>query len=65
MASAPGIYFHSYYCFRKDTDSNYGFTCGFNTGAVATVAAAPVIPHRPHVLAVAPCVHVPANASSI
>ena len=64
MASATGVYIHPYFCFRKDVDSNYGFTCGFDTGAVAAVTAAPVIPHRPHVPAVAPCVHVPANATT-
>ena len=52
MASTTGFYIHPYYCFRKDADSNYGFTCGFDTGAVAAVAAAAEIPHRAHVPAI-------------
>ena len=61
MASTTDIYIHSYYCFRKDADSNYGFTCGFDTGAVAAVAAAAEISHRAHVPAIVACNHVPAD----
>ena len=64
MASATGVYIHPCFCFRKDADSNYGFTCGFDTGAIAAVAAAPEIPHRPLVPVVAARVHVPANATT-
>ena len=61
MASTTGIYLHLYYCFCKDADSNYGFACGFDTGAVAGVAAAAEIPHRAHVPAIGTRLHVPAD----
>ena len=61
MASTTGIYLHPYYYQRKDADSNHGFTCGFDTGPVAAVAAAVEIPYRAHVPAILACIHVPPN----
>ena len=64
MASATGFYLHPYYCFCKDADSNYGFTCGFDTGPIAAVTAAAEIPHRAHIPAVLARTHVPADPTN-
>ena len=64
MASATGVYIHPYFCFCKDADSNYGFTCGFDTGPVAAVTYRAEVLHRPYVPAVAAVVGVAATATT-
>ena len=64
MASTTGIYLHPYYCFHKDADSNYCFTCGFDIGPIAAVTATAEIPHQAHVPAVLACAYVPANPTN-
>ena len=64
MATTTGFYLHPYYCFRKNADSNYGFTCGFDTGPVTTVTAAPEVLHRPYLPAVVAVVGVAATGTT-
>ena len=64
MAATTGFYLHPYFCFRKDADSNYGFTCGFDTGPVTAVTYAAKVPHRPHVPEVLACNYVAANLTA-
>ena len=61
MASTTGFYLHSCYYFRKDADSNYGFTCSFGPGPIAAVTAAAEIPHCPHVPEVLAQTYVPTD----
>ena len=48
------LYLHPYFCFRKHANSDYGFTCGFDTAPVPW----------PEFLAVAARLHVPANPAT-
>ena len=64
MAATTGFYLHPYFCFRKHTDSNYRFTCGFDVAPVATVTAVAEILHRPHVPEVVAVVGVAADLAN-
>ena len=64
MAATTGFYLHPYFCFRKHTNSDYGFTCGFDGGSVATVTVVAGVLHRPHVPAVLAVAHVPADPTN-
>ena len=64
MAATTGFYLHPYYCFRKDADSNYGFTCGFDVAPIAAVTVAAEILHCPHVPEVVAVVHIPADLTA-
>ena len=52
-ASTCRFYAHPYFCFRPATPSLYGFTCGFNTLAIAAVIGSPYVPATASVAAVA------------
>ena len=58
------FYLHSPYCFRKDANSNYCFTCGFDTGPIAAVTAAAEKPHNTYVPEVLAHAYVPAGPTN-
>ena len=64
MAATTSFYLHPYFCFRKHTNSDYGFTYGFDTAPVAHVPAVPEILPRPEVPAVVARTHVLANPAT-
>ena len=64
MAATTGFYIHPYFCFRKDADSDYGFTCGFDTGPITVVTYCAEVLHRPYAPVVPAQLHVPADSST-
>ena len=64
MAATTGFHIHPYFCFRKYVNSDYGFTCGFDTAPIAHIPAVPEILPRPEVPAVVARTHVPANPAT-
>ena len=64
MAATCDFYVHPYYCFRKNAPSDTGFTCGFDTGPITEVVAAPETPHRPYRAPVLARLHVPATSTT-
>ena len=61
MAAMTGFYLHPYFCFRKHGNSDYGFTCRFDTAPIAHVPAVPEIIHQAENSAGLARNHVPAN----
>ena len=52
IAATTGFYLHPYFCFWKHSNSDYGFTSGFDTAPVAHIPDVPEIFRRTEVLAV-------------
>ena len=42
------FYLHSYFCFRKHTNSNEGFTCGFDISPITTATTVVEVLHQPY-----------------
>ena len=64
MAATTWFYIHPYFCFRKYTNSDYNFACGFDVGPVAAVTAVAEVLHQPHVPVVLAVAGVPATATT-
>ena len=64
MAATTGFYIHPYFYFQKHANSDYGFTCGFDTAPVAHIPAVPEILPWSEVPAVITRAHVPANPAT-
>ena len=64
MAATTGLYLPPYFCFRKYTNFDYGFTCGFDTAPVAHIHAVPESLHQAEVPAVVARLHIPADPTT-
>ena len=64
MAATTEFYIHPYFCFRKDADSDYGITCGFDTEPVTAVTYCAEVLHCPYAPAIPAQPHVPADPTT-